>query len=226
MIEDNDQFRLEGDWNSFAFEPNPRPEDVIVVGDRAKELGYRLVFREAGSSLEGVKTVLREVGPSAFLNDESLQHDVSPKAPTPVVEQFLSERLVRLAPESELIITDPYMFTKSRRNDAVVYAASVAGLIAPLLSDGVVLTVVVDPAVSDSAVEVAVRQALIAKSPSLVTNVVHSSDFHDRFWIADRTRGTILGTSLNKIGGKIFFVDALDEHDVEAVVAELASRGV
>jgi hypothetical protein len=56
--------------------------------------------------------------------------------------------------------------------------------------------------------------------------VVRSRSFHDRFWIADRSRGTILGASLNKIGSRIFFIDALSDQDVGAVLSELASCGV
>lgn len=50
--------------------------------------------------------------------------------------------------------------------------------------------------------------------------MVESNDFHDRFWIADRARGLVIGTSLNKIGSRIFFVDQLSGSDVKAVLAE------
>lgn len=48
-----------------------------------------------------------------------------------------------------------------------------------------------------------------------------SKNFHDRFWIADRERGLIIGSSLNKIGSKIFLIDRLSEADVAAIVAEI-----
>lgn len=40
-------------------------------------------------------------------------------------------------------------------------------------------------------------------------------------WIADGERGLIIGASLNKIGGKIFFVDELSRSDVKAVLDEV-----
>lgn len=226
MTNDEDDFRHVGAWNSFKFDPDPRHDDVLVLADRAEELGYRLLFRDAGYSLEEVQTRLREEGPSAFLKIVRLREDISPQAPTPTIEQFLSERLARLAPMSELIITDPYLFTSTRRRDADVYAASVTALVSPLLNDRVALTVVVDPAASNADVQEAIRLALTDVQPTLAIRVVHSSDFHDRFWIADRTRGIILGSSLNKIGGKVFFVDSLSDRDVAAVVSELTTRGV
>lgn len=75
-------------------------------------------------------------------------------------------------------------------------------------------------------VQQAVEAAIIAVEPSSEVRVVHSSDFHDRFWIADRKRGVIVGTSLNKIGRKVFFVDALSTSDTTDVVAEVERPGV
>jgi hypothetical protein len=86
------------------------------------------------------------------------------------------------------------------------------------------LTVVVDR--PDQSVLEAVEHTLMDAHPALNMTVVQSSDFHDRFWVADRTRGTVLGTSLNKIGNKVFFIDALSDSDVAAIMAELEDLGV
>jgi hypothetical protein len=129
MTADEDEFRHEGAWNSFTFDPDPRHEDILTLADRAEELGYRLLFREAGYSLEEVQSTLREQGPGAFLRIVRIQEDISPKAPLPTVEQYLAERLARLAPQYELIITDPYFFPSRPRPSIEAYVASVARLV-------------------------------------------------------------------------------------------------
>jgi hypothetical protein len=79
----------------------------------------------------------------------------------------------------------------------------------------------VSPSQNDDTVRTAVLDQLHARGQDLDITVVESHDFHDRFWIADRARGLVVGTSLNKIGSRIFFVDELSESDVAAVLAEV-----
>jgi hypothetical protein len=86
---------------------------------------------------------------------------------------------------------------------------------------GTSLLFVADKKVSCPAVQDEVTMALTAAVPNLKIRTTHSGDFHDRFWIADRTRGVILGTSLNKIGSKIFFIDRPTSSDVTAVLNEI-----
>lgn len=45
-----------------------------------------------------------------------------------------------------------------------------------------------------------------------------SSEFHDRFWIANENKGFILGTSLNGIGKKYSSINLLDEEDVKEIM--------
>ena len=66
----------------------------------------------------------------------------------------------------------------------------------------------------------AVLEPLHARARDLDIRIIESNDFHDRFWIADRERGLIIGTSLNQIGTRKFFVDELSQSDVAAVLAE------
>jgi len=195
-----------------------------MVGSFVRDLGYEFLFRPADYSLEEVQSILRETGPSAFLDNTSLAHDISPRAPLPAVEDFISARLARLAPTTELVIVDPYFFPSRPHPSVEEYAASVGRLVSPLLNERVKLTVVVDQ--PDSGVQAAVERVLASARSPLAMKVVRSKNFHDRFWIADRSRGTILGSSLNKIGSRIFFIDALSDQDLGAVLSELAICGV
>lgn len=50
---------------------------------------------------------------------------------------------------------------------------------------------------------------------------VFSSDFIDRYWIANKTKGFLSGTSLNGIGRKISSIHMLDPDDVKDIVNEI-----
>jgi len=208
----------------FELRPYPKYRDLVRLTEFAEELGYEMPFSTKQYSLEDVQETLRTEGPSAFLKILRVQEDISPKAPQPTVEQFVARRLTRLAPTSDLVITDPFLLPDRPHPDAAQYAQHVAGLIAPLLADHATVTAVVNQ--TNPVVEQAVRAELVARKSDATLKTVRSGDFHDRFWIADRSRGVIVGTSLNKIGGKIFFLDALSNADVVAVVQELTAVGV
>lgn len=217
------EFRHDGYWNSFQFDPPLTHEDALVLVNQAERLGYRMLFRRADYSLEEVQARLVNSGASAFLNLTWLQEDISPKEPPPTAEQRMADRLRKLAPVTDLTITDPYLFTRSRVKDAAVYAASVGAMISPALSEGLKITAIVDPSQNDPTVRAAVESELHSCGLVQAISVVESSVFHDRFWIADRARGLVIGTSLNKIGNRIFFVDELSGADVAAVLSEIDS---
>ena len=218
---DDDNFRHDGYWNSFQFRPPLTHEDALVLVSHAEELGYEMLFRRADYSLEEIQARLGEKGPSAFLDLTWAQEDISPKESPLTAEQRMAQRLRTLAPSAELIITDPYLFTRSRRKDSEDYATSLGNMLAPTLSEGLRITAIVDPSQNDPRVQSAVAAALRSRAKDLTITVIESGDFHDRFWIADRTRGLVIGTSLNKIGRRIFFVDELSEADVAAVLDEV-----
>lgn len=220
-FEDDGEFRHLDAWNSYQFDPPLTHTDALELVSRADELGYRMLFRRADYSIEQIQEQLADHGPSSFLNATWLQEDISPKAPPKTAEQRMAVRLQKLAPSKELVITDPYLFTSSRKRDSEEYAASVVRMLAPALREGLRITTVVSPAQNNETVRIAVLNELHSLDQDLHINVVESDDFHDRFWIADRDRGLIVGTSLNKIGSRIFFVDELSRSDVTAVIAEV-----
>lgn len=223
MPTNDDELYWTGARNSFQFEPEVAHSDLLQVAELAEHLGYKLLTRDVGYTLEDIKSRLREHGPSYFLRFMRLQEDISPKASQPTVSEFISKRLAQLSPTSELIITDPYLFTSAVKDDPTDYAKSVAALISPLLESGAKLVAIVDKHQIHAGVRDIVLEELATTHQELDVKVVKSTDFHDRFWISDRTRGVIMGSSLNKIGSKVFFIDALSTSDVAAVVEEVDS---
>lgn len=223
MDSEYDDHYWTGAWNSFQFIPDISHSDLLQLAGIAEGLGYKLMTREVGYTLEQVQGLLRDEGPGYFLRRVRLQEDISRKAPQAAVSEFVAERLARLQPTSELIITDPFLFPYSVRDEPLEYAQLIAGLISPLLADGASLIAIVDTHQTHGGVQEAVIAELRTAQPELEVRVVKTTDFHDRFWIADRSRGVIVGSSFNKIGKKIFFIDSLSASDVASVLIEVSA---
>ncbi len=217
----DDELRLSRLDNAFAFAPEPTYEDLFALDGHARALGYSLRFIDRGRTIGEIQETLRSVGPSAFLRQVPISEDMSLKASPAEAAHFISERLTRLEPLNELLIVDPYMFTKSRAKDAERYAQEAQALLSPLLSSAAVLRFVVSPANTSHAVRDELLQSLQRSHAELSLVVLESDDFHDRFWIADRVRGIVMGTSLNGIGRRIFLIDALSNADLKAVLDEV-----
>jgi hypothetical protein len=204
----------------FEIRPYPTYSHLMRINNLVNELGYRFPFSMKQYSLEDVQEKLRAEGPQAFLRYVRLQEDISPKAPLKGAAAFVAERLARLAPTSDLVIIDPYLFPPRPKLGEIEYAAFLAGLVAPILEPGATVKCVVNGS-SNAQIEEGVR-ARLGELVSGVTMEIHrSDDFHDRFWIADRTRGVVVGASLNGLGSKLFLVDELKTSDVTAIVEAL-----
>lgn len=52
----------------------------------------------------------------------------------------------------------------------------------------------------------------------------HTTEIHDRVWIADRQRALVIGTSLNGIGKRAAFLLLLPEYDLKALLDFLDER--
>lgn len=52
VFEDDGEFRHVDGWNSFQFNPPPTHTDALELVSNAEGLGYRMLFRHAGYSIE------------------------------------------------------------------------------------------------------------------------------------------------------------------------------
>lgn len=93
----------------------------------------------------------------------------------------------------ELLIVDPYLFPKKCDENYVSILSIILNK-----SQCTAITTVTDRNNFNDKVFQAVQQSVCIEIKN-----VFSSDFHDRYWIANKTKGFLSGTSLNGIGRKI-----------------------
>ncbi|PYG98307.1 hypothetical protein CVV67_21710 [Arthrobacter stackebrandtii] len=216
---------LNFDDTLFGIRPNPSYRDLMRIDKFVEDLGYRMPMLDRGYSLEEVKEKLRTEGPSAFLNLMWVQEDISPKAPPNEAWMFVAKRLAKLGPSNDLIIIDPYLFPKTPSLGVEGYAKYLAELISPVLTPVATVTSVVNKVTSEDVMK-AVQAELAVLKPGVSWSVKKTEHFHDRFWITDRSKGVVVGASLNGLGSRVFFIDALKAADVGSVVGELRALGL
>ena len=172
------------------------------------------------------KQYVIENGVTSLFTTQLLQEEILPQAPHTtrqplfeVIKKFLSH----LAPARSVTIVDPFFF--AARN-VLTYPAIVANVLSPALATVRTITFVRDRTKDVAGLPAAVATALKAVNNALTISDHTTSDFHDRFWIVDGTRGLVLGTSLNGVGSRICLLDYLNNTDVARIVQELAARGI
>jgi hypothetical protein len=181
-----------------------------------------LVGRSSLAEAE-MRRLVTEQGVSYVWRLVRLQEAVVPqtKHVEPLV-RILEGMLAKLAPSQDFVIVDRYLFP---RGSEPGYPALLASLLGPVARAVRRIKFITGPR-SDSTLLKRVRELLLTEAPSL--SVVHdtSDDFHDRFWIADESRGLFLGTSLNGLGKRYALVDYMASHDVREIVDSLRTRGL
>jgi hypothetical protein len=195
-------------------EPNDLARLVETVGLRASiTTRYQLVEHE-------IKHLLLEKGVSYLWQLVNFREDVLPRTPDrPALLRVLVGMLGRIAPTEELVIVDRYLLPKGCTD----CLNTLAGLIAPILPSGARIVLVTSQQCDAGLVD-GLRERLKDSKGEVELRI--SENFHDRFWIADRSRGLFVGTSLNGLGKRYALADYMDEDDVKVIVDALSGEGL
>jgi hypothetical protein len=114
----------------------------------------------------------------------------------------------------KLTIIDPYIFSQSQ--------FSIVEFMKTVFDDQFQQINVIEIITSNKKVNVKQRKDLIELLEKKCKKVIvkSSEDFHDRFWIVDEVKGFIIGTSINGIGRKHFFIqdDYLSPEDTQCIL--------
>ncbi|HHT7133453.1 hypothetical protein FYW06_08985 [Bacillus paranthracis] len=111
----------------------------------------------------------------------------------------------------ELIITDPYIFA-ARDSAQIEEQLDLLTNILERLKPSKIIFITNHY----NAHEVVKGGIVTLKNYSI--EVKYSTEWHDRFWIKNRSEGIIMGTSLNGIGSKITSITKLNDEDVNLLI--------
>jgi len=152
-----------------------------------------------------------------------LDEEILPKTsrPAPLI-QAIEARLRNLAAADSLTVIDRFLLPAKFSPD---YPSTLQSLLS-VATTGARRLVLITESSYDAGLLNSVSLALHASNPGLVVNHYSDSDFHDRFWIADETRGMVVGTSLNGVGKRFALLDGLSQDDTADIVRALRGKGI
>ena len=188
-------------------------------------LGLEAFFTTRGELAEAeIRRTLVERGISSVWQTVAFQEALLPCTPdVPALVAILREMLEKLAPKSEFVVVDRYLLP--RQPYATDYLDTLVQALEPAVRSVKELLVVTSTK-HDAQLRQALQQRLRVLNPGCCFRHCCSESFHDRFWIADRTQGLFLGTSLNGLGRRYALADRLADDDVRQIMAALASEGL
>ena len=131
--------------------------------------------------------------------------------------KFLVKKLKTVESLEKLTIIDPYFFKYSHSKFAIP-----KNVMVDTLSNFTELQILEIVTPSDYTVAKKEKLELEIKKiiPNLESNIVHTQGFHDRFWIMNERKGFIVGTSLNGMTNKHFFIqdEFLSDKDIRELL--------
>lgn len=203
------------DFDAFAEEWRNNP--ILQKFDAKESL-------ETGLDTAAIQELLIERGQTDILREEAVnEHLTTPGTSQAKLISILQRYINKMAPDSELIIVDPYFYP---RNFPAGYSQFIADILTPYLA-GLNEIKVVTSTNYNAVIRAQVETDLKARRPGLIISHTTTDNYHDRFWISNgREQGLIVGTSLNGLGNKYALVDRLNKSDVREIVASLAAESL
>lgn len=117
---------------------------------------------------------------------------------------------------NELIIIDPYLFTKPRKDtDRDEYVDRLSKILINSKCSSLIVYMNKEHNFSQDIVD------RVQKNTGLIITVNDDKIFHDRFWIANRKKGFVSGTSLNGAGKHRAYLFYIPEDDLEDILTTL-----
>lgn len=207
--------------------------DLVVAAANGRPLDLskyeiEIIQSPLASFAEEFRQNILDHGITSFFLRQTLTEAIVPKgSPSTDVLTILHAYLSGIPVKDELIVVDPYFFSKT--DDPGAYAGLVVDVLRPFLTKLRRVHVVTGsgPKKYNQNTQQAVVQALAEASTTCTLSAATSDDYHDRFWIsANRSKGILTGTSLNGLGRRYALVDRLQEADVNDIVMSLGAAAL
>jgi len=203
---------------------NPSSEgfdvDTDVLLKRADQLlrenlGLEIkIILQDGFDLEKCQQFIKSDGITSFMSMIHIQEDIMHKVKDRgSIGDMLREQLDNLSPSKEIIIVDGYIFKPKKGEEPIEHLKFFTDIFSPTLMKIKHIIFITDPKYISN--YYLFKKQLNELNPELIVDCNTSEDFHDRFWIIDRTKGLVIGTSLNGIGNKYALFDILRDEDTK-----------
>lgn len=198
---------------------------IDLANGRPVDLSKCQVFQINNVVSEFREAIIQEIlknGLSGFLRRRLLLEKVVPPGrDSNYVADIIMEFLKVIDVDDELVIVDPYFFASTSSSD---YPALVQSILSPFATQLRAIRVVTLPDKVDPILKQTIEA--VVKRLNAAIEMTHSTsrDYHDRFWISSaRSKGILLGSSLNGLGRRYAIVDRLSATDVKDVVDSLVA---
>ena len=161
---------------------------------------------------------IKDNGITAFMSMQDIKEDILHKTNDRYsLTDSLRSKLLNISPSNELIIIDGYVFQARRDEKPEEHLKFFMDIFSQTISSIKSLKFITFPGYNESSYAL-FRKELVELNPNLDITCNTTKEIHDRFWIADRTQGLVVGTSLNGIGKKYALFDMLSEGDTKSIV--------
>lgn len=209
----NDEGNIEGIIKFVLLEYSKLPIQKLD-NKSLQDLGITIEFCKKISNKKGELMLNRYMKENnlSYITEDILWKNMTDEEKVEKFSSFFSDIS---SSGQELIIVDPYLF-KDERDEYCNMLASV-----------------IKNAQAEKIIAVTECKNYSQSSHDKVTSIVgkeievkYSSDFHDRFWIANRQKGFYTGTSFNGVGKRISLINLLSANDVSEIIEELHQKSV
>lgn len=202
----------------FFIEPIPDADQRLILHQHMRKYGFNLSSVDTRILVwQEVKRLLLEKGATAILTRQQLNEEVLPDStPRNVIVDTLRYKISQCHPNQSMLIIDPYLFPSSPDHD---YLSFFLQIFEDSLKGSTHL-MIATMANRNTSLEGQMLAQIRQLNPSILITRKYTDVFHDRFWIADESRGVFVGTSLNGMGKKYAVIDWLHEGDA----LEIAQR--
>jgi hypothetical protein len=194
-----------------------------------KELGLELNIIDLDSYvLDECQKLIRSQGVSSIMSIVHVQESLMAKARDYrhkyLIVDMLRDKLTSLTPSDEVVIVDNYIFPTEGLStpDKKDYLNMFENIFSLTVEKVKTIKFVTMPDYSKSLFD-DFTDLLLLLNPQISISCKTTRDFHDRFWIVDRSKGLFVGTSINGIGKKYALVDVIRNNDIIEIVNLLES---
>ena len=196
--------------------------DLLIQFDEMlrKKLGLKInIVQLDWFDYEKCKQLIKSEGITSLMSMVHLQENIMGRF-TDVGHKYLIVAMLRdklkgLSPSNEIIIVDRYIFPSFRSTeDRKDYLTLFTDIFSPTISNIKHMNFITCPKYNTDLFS-DFKESLIRLNPELSVVCKTTKEFHDRFWIIDRTKGLFIGTSLNGIGKRYALVDIIRDNDTK-----------